>query len=1082
MPNKINISNNIGIYTFIGSNENASITFPEKSEIATGLPLATLVRNEAQFAAIRKNTKEIPKQAYRNGIIHESSLEAKLLNGKLSVNPGDYFANGNTYYLPINKTEEKATPLSGLGHLINSGYTGDLENTFFFEGAYKQGKFSELMMSLYSRSKKNITNLITAKESQKYDFINNNIEGYQYTSFIYPNGEDYVDSYQNHVAIIQNDINSYWKNVSQILEPVYSVTILSSYASPSLAGSNAVFNVTVKANGTYTVSISNGGSNYGADSGKQITIPGSIIGGADGTNDLTLTMYSYPNMMSGGAIWNVTSIAGTSNPAEATTILENQNLTYLKFNFESQAEIEASINFTEMKSETLHYYGEFLGRSKGLKNETYRTKFFPISSPIEQPFSDDIFQQGKTTIFTRNRLTKEVNFYYAVSSYTAAEAINGFLAGPGPEPGPVIALDRYNGKVYFGRESLKKPVASPTEIVTDGLNYLSFYDEDGLDLFDDNGFVWITFSPLGEQESILPSPAYFTKVGKNKIALSSTTAYPGPTQGTITLNPYTKVPVLNENDEVFAYYGTCLSAEKELTSGPEEHLSSDIKPWRWKSQKTIAVLSTDRKRPYKILLKAIDVNYLRRGENTNSYVYGPIYAQQELVLLEGTVYDETDTPLSETEVTVKLASGEGKINGMSSSSFITDSEGKFYATYDPNSNIVPWIIFKEENINRIGYSTELVVPASVPNISTDSEQKAIIYTILKDDGTIGTTGRTIDIDPDKYTSLGISTRIGKIINPSSISTKANAFGYTKGIVIPDSLMDRESKEYIQSKMYIYSINGLGVERTDSVRVKDVINLPEAWSVDEDEPDYNGLISRRQNTYCFILEDYPSFNVLPDLEIETIFSGRVIKEVRLIKAADIEFNSDDMNGRKAIITMNKNTDVWKHPASPNAEIVLGPVLTDGYYSSSKKYYINVPLPVSSSTDYKNPIAGYAILPERTAKIVAFCEDEGDIVYSNTVEFDIEINNRDKGVISNLLNTIKVPYGWRLKDNYTEDSSTIGVNTFFTVNRIPSSSQENPKLPLISYVSANGINYLGYENYDVPAYENGSFSVKFKIEIN
>lgn len=1080
MPIKINISNNIGVYTFVGNNENASIPFPEKSEVAAGLPLSRLIRDEAQFASIRKNTKEIHKKAYRNGIAEEGALETRLLNGKLLVGPGDYFANGILQYLPINKTEEKASALSGLAHLVNSEYEGDLENVFNFEGSFKDGKFSELSMSLFSQGKKNISNLIVAKESQRYNFISNEIAGYQYSNFAYPNGTDYSD----YIAVVHNDINSYWKFQTEVVDTVYSaIPILNPVSGPPLAGSSAAVNVTAKTDGTYTVSINSFGSGYGADTGRQVIILGSVLGGVNGVNDLIFTIYSYPDGFGAGAIYSITGVSGTSSPSISEPQFKSTTLSYLRFNFESPSEIEQSINFMDMKSDSLQHYGELLGKSKGLKNETYKTKYFPISVPIGLNLGENIFEEGRTTVFTRNKITKQVNFYLGADSYIEAEKVNYDLVGDGLDTGPFVAVDRYNGRISFGKETLKKGVASPSEILQGELTYLSFYDEDGLDLFDDNGIVNLTFSPIGEEAPILPSVAYFYKIGKNKIALMCATGYPGPTQGTVTLNPYSKVPVLNENDEVFAYYGTCFSAEKELTAAPEEHLSANIKPWRWKNQKTIAVLSTTKKKPYKILLKAIDVNYLRRGERNNSYVYGPVYAQQELVLLEGIVYDETDTPLSEVEVTVRLESGEGKINGMQAASFITDSEGKFYATYDPNSNIVPWIVFEEENINRLGSVVEFVVPPGVKNLSSDSQQKAIIYTILKDDGTVGTTGRTIDIDLAKYSGLTISNKLGKIINPSNISTKANARGYTKGIVVPDSLTDRESKEYIQSKMYVYTITTMGAEQTVPVIVRDVINLPEAWAIEEDDPDYNGLISRRQNTYCFVVEAYEGSGAMLDqLQVETNFSGRSIRELRLIKAADIEFESSLMNGRKAIVVENKDPNVWKHPANPDADSVLGPVLTDGYYPNSKKYYINRLLPISSSTDYKNPIAGYAILPERAAKIIAFSEDEGDIIYSNTLEFEIEVNSRDKGVISNLLETVKVPYGWRLKDDNTEDASTIGVNTFFTVNRIPSSSQQNPKLPLVSYVSSNGINYLGYQNNDEPAYENGSFSVNFKIDIN
>ena len=81
---------------------------------------------------------------------------------------------------------------------------------------------------------------------------------------------------------------------------------------------------------------------------------------------------------------------------------------------------------------------------------------------------------------------------------------------------------------------------------------------------------------------------------------------------------------------------------------------------------------------------------------------------------------------------------------------------------------------------------------------------------------------------------------------------------------------------------------------------------------------------------------------------------------------------------------------------------------------------------------------------------------------------------------MLKTIKVPYGFRLRDSLSEVSSTISLSTFLTVNKVPGTSFGDTKYPVISYLGADGIIYVDSNN-DQVAYQASSSAVDFTINI-
>ncbi len=639
----------------------------------------------------------------------------------------------------------------------------------------------------------------------------------------------------------------------------------------------------------------------------------------------------------------------------------------------------------------------------------------------------------------------------------------------------ISIYDRLNGKFFFRRQTLKQAVVAEIEIVV-GLNYM---DVDG-QLFEDNGLVLVVpplFTP-GSGYNTYTVLCEFYKISTNKIVLirpegeNNNPFYLGAA-----ITPYSAVPQLSAADDVYCYYGVCIGFTQTLEDAGTKLLETEMPVWAWRNQKTIAALSMDKVFPYKITLKAVDVPYLRRGETTGSYVYGPIGASQELVLLEGLVLSEDDLPVGNQEVTFTIESGYGLVNGQNESTVITDDEGKFYGIYDPNLSVVSWVTFDEEQYTASGGITYLTVDPKkyTQSISNDIQQKNIIYAITKDDGTVGTIGQKYRITLQNKVG-NIADKLGLIINPSDYSSRAVSLGYQEGILFYDLLRSEDINAYIGGKLYI-TFNGDGIapfdEYATSYTIKAIIPFPEGWKDPSGDVDFEEDYRKRSTTFCIVTKEN-----LPDPTVNP--SAFQIKSFRIIKKNDIEFNPAKLNGRKSVLAEDKDNLVWKHPEHPELSVVKGPIMTTGYSPATKKFHITGTLPTPSSTNPDFPIAGYAMIPERAAKIVAYTISDGEIIYSNKIEFEIEVNQRDKGVIENLLKTVKVPYGWRFKDSYSEDASTIGVNTFFTINRVPSSSQQDPKIPLISYVSSNGINYLGYSSSD-SAYSNASSSIKMKINL-
>jgi hypothetical protein len=577
-----------------------------------------------------------------------------------------------------------------------------------------------------------------------------------------------------------------------------------------------------------------------------------------------------------------------------------------------------------------------------------------------------------------------------------------------------------------------------------------------VDLFDDNG--WIEISNETNSDIVK-----FFKINKKQIVIKD---YMNSYSGTITISPYSfGTP---PDGKVYAFYTPVMGFDLEGNTYKRKDLSKEITPWFWKSQRTIAVVSTVNPKPYSITLRPIDIPFIKKSIGAN--VYGPIYSGNELVLLEGEVKSEDNEPINNEEVEVYSLGNIGLLNEeRGKASIITDDEGKFYVTLNPNLNRLDYLRFKDSNVTRYSGKTLLRVDDILNNLeniplSSSGNEELIVYTILKDDGTFGTVGRKHTYNITELVGNPAELLVGKVID---LDARLSNIG-NKGIVFYDFLLENEILEYIGGKVKIkttISPDPSTVYITGTI--KDIVAYPDVfWDSGTGTFIYEND-RHRISTYAIILESSEEEN----------FDGTgSIESMRLYKKNDIIFDPATLSGRKVVIAEPKNPYIWKHPNADGQTPVYGPVLTGYYNSQTKTYTVNSLLPESSSTDEDLVIAGYALFPNKEIAVQAKLKNNNSI-YSNWVKFDVQLNDRDKGVVENILKTVKIPYGFRFYDQYSESSSTLDSSTFLTINVLPGMSFTPNKYPVISYLGSNGIIYLN----DNP-YQQYSAAADFTIEIN
>jgi hypothetical protein len=709
-------------------------------------------------------------------------------------------------------------------------------------------------------------------------------------------------------------------------------------------------------------------------------------------------------------------------------------------------------------------YMEMLGPASGLYNQTYRTKHFPISSAgsLDLDFRDQL-----THILLKENESGDWLSYAVYNSYVEAE--ENYLLNEGRN----CFVDRLTGRIFFAKQTLNPPTGGLnfTQVLTGSEVTVLNVEEEVGKCFDDYG--WILVDSGEDSETVS-----FIKIDNTRIQISGNTL----TYSSYSISPISTL-VPPADGVLYAFYSVVTGFQRQVPSSAPRYLSEEITPWLWANQKTIAVLSKDKIYPYEISLKAIDIPFLSKVGNVATY--GPVYSGAEVVLLEGTVLDEKKIPVSNQEVTLYLNEGSGLINNELEAVTVTDNEGKFYATYNPNSSRFNWFYFKDSDIIESAGKTYFAINPEYnevvgQNIASSTYQNPILYGVYKDDGAIGTVGEKYLFNPEENEGYPSEGAIGVMLGllPSRF-LKLNLL--SKYFLIYSFLKEEDVPLYIGGKV---TVKGSTTENPTTYidytyNIKDIVSIPELWwdSVSDSYIYLNDNV--HMTSYAVVLDDGMEY----DNPGETV---TFLSEAWFFTKGDKVFDPDLLNGRKIIFAEEKDS-TWKHPSSESLTPVYGPVLVDSFsktsvYSNYGHFVVNKLLPSSNSLDRDSLLAGFALIPSTATKIQAKTYSENNYIYSNSLAVQVVQDDRDRGVVENILKTIKVPYGFRLVDGNSEVSSTLDTSNFLTVNYLPGASLAGiNKYPLISYIGLNGIIYLD-QNEEEKAQKSIPASVKFTINID
>lgn len=699
--------------------------------------------------------------------------------------------------------------------------------------------------------------------------------------------------------------------------------------------------------------------------------------------------------------------------------------------------------------------GELIGiNADSGKSLILKVKYFPIGSPSTRELNNYAYSDGKT------RITVTVPTGDGpISDWRILETFQEVEAYAQAEDSEVCLLDRMQGKFIFHPSYLPEEntildglEADIPSIVTVQKELPAFYSQGQIKI--DSGL---------ESEEVL----WFYRIDKNRILIQGHT-YNHGSNSPIESFTYTEAPI----GEIYAFYKPIPLVQVTDPDTKPQVLKKDLQPWLWKNQRSIAVLSKDNLIPYKIKLEILDVPFLRTEGTT--LCYGPVSNSNETILLRGRVLTSDNRPVVNQETRTFIVSGSGLINNEADSTAITDDEGYFYCAFSPTPNS-QWFIFQKEDVIYQGPNTILKIPGSLDTSIYGTQDENIVFLITKDEGTIGTVGTKYKMDYSHYdlltpTEQGVIDNMSRTIIEDDYSgrfnTNKNAF-VVKGFFSESN----PPEQYIGGKLraYINSDNKLNdFDTADNYTIANIVQWPDFYP--SSTPHIT--LAERQNTYIVFIN-----------EVSEISEQR-LSHLCFFSKEDEEFFPEDMNGRKSILATTNASSTWKHPEdNTEPERILIPIMSQSYSSSYSGYIVPNILPKVDEEDPFEYKAGYAIFPSLKVTLQSETLADDVMIYSNYVQVEVANGNRDRGVVENKLKTFKVPYGFRLLDTYSEDASTIGTETFLSINNLPGISYGGSGWPFVSYITENGIIYLdNSEGTSLSQIDNQINAVRFNIAIS
>jgi hypothetical protein len=509
---------------------------------------------------------------------------------------------------------------------------------------------------------------------------------------------------------------------------------------------------------------------------------------------------------------------------------------------------------------------------------------------------------------------------------------------------------------------------------------------------------------------------------------------------------------------VWLAYDASIRVEYSITESDVVRRKDMLAPYTMANNESIAFIKRKESTVDKIRLTVKDKNMVRLN-NGESY-YGPVYSNEEVLVIEGICYDVYNEPVADSYVRVYIVSGDGTLDYLPEQYIYTNSEGKFWVNYIPSNERWNAYYATDKGVRHIDDETYLTL------FSFDTTEDPVfgelalshIYAVTKDDATQGTVGKRIPIIDALKEYPDISDYYGVPLSTTLYTLTESDEGI---LVVGTTDFDLFLEDYEGGSVTVIVENPIGAMieiEAPIVAIKRVQNIWSDLSVD---------FADRYHTYVVYVSDV--ITVIGD-----------IKSIYIRSKYDVQYDSTILNGRKSVmrtrvgtspgdynavsytpwVSGDEPTDLptekdWLHPASQTVSTVYKGI-TPTRVVSSNTIAVQGLLPLANSTNINEKLAAYCVYAGKVISIQAETKLQPYYNYSvksNVVRIFMDINPMDNGTIST--DTSYIPYGFRLVSDEYEGASTISGPTYLTVNDVRhKSTTGEQKFPIYSYIRSDG----------------------------
>lgn len=431
---------------------------------------------------------------------------------------------------------------------------------------------------------------------------------------------------------------------------------------------------------------------------------------------------------------------------------------------------------------------------------------------------------------------------------------------------------------------------------------------------------------------------------------------------------------------ISATYQTTPRIEYEPVDFPKFYMSSDVNVHPLANTNSNGIVYISRKPPDVATLE-LSINLSALGNNH----YGPLYGGNNYALLSVTAYDGDGVILPNIEVTIDQLDYPfiGLLNGVNGAyTGMTNSSGILTVPFYVGTNLTPFGVTATDSQVVVGGTTTITVPGNYSDVDLD---KVLLFTITKDDPTIGTVGIFTD-----------GSYVNTSIQPEAASTLTVSYIIANGVTSSLPVGKKYGESFFNgATVYIHDTGG---------------------------NDWESTVVSGQLTDTFQLKLFLQ---------TTIGISDPIDYVRLVPLEWVEWNGTDLNGRKKVVY------IYDTGATNPVTGELGayyPVTPDSvsWDGTDTTFTFSEVLEAPDSSDVENNVGGYwlnvAFSLGFQASTRSFITNE--TVNSNELYVNIELPDYLTGV--KIQGSSRTPYGFRLYENLTDASTGLDGATFITIN--------------------------------------------------